>query len=235
MLEIEREGAEELVLIRKETRNERKERKGRWIHGKNHRRLLQFFSRRIFQKLTSLLLPYIFAMAPRDYCSGIRKAYDAVVKALASNNIVAALLTGLPFYYLFSVGGAQARNTVGYYTSAVWVFSAVLVAAWLLGVVAMWRTMPNLLTVTIMTYRAFGYWCLVSTFLVLSYISSYLPVGWMGFILAAIMPSILFLLVCGDVLRAVRTRLYATLAATATAAAAAAVAAPVAVPVAAPV
>jgi len=180
-------------------------------------------------------------MAPRDYCSGIRKAYDAVVKALASNNIVAALVTGLPFYYLFSVGGAQARNTVGYYTSAVWVFSAVLVAAWLLGVVAMWRTMPNLLTVTIMTYRAFGYWCLVSTFLVLSYISSYLPVGWMGFILAAIMPSILFLLVCGDVLRAVRTRLYATLASATAAAAGTAVAAATAtgtaaaVPVAAPV
>lgn len=154
-------------------------------------------------------------MAPRvsvDYCSGIRKAYDAIVKALASNNIVAALVTGIPFDYLFTVGGYQARYAVGYYTSAVWVFSAVLTVAWILGIVAMWKTMPNLLTVTIMVYRAFGYWCLVSAFLVLTYISAYLPAGWLGYILSAILPSILFLLVCGDVLRAVRTRLYATIA-----------------------
>ena len=154
-------------------------------------------------------------MAPKvsvDYCSGVRKAYDAIVKALASNNIVAALVTGMPYYYLFGVGGAQARNTVGYYTSAVWVFSAVLTVAWILGILAMWKTMPNLLTITIMVYRAFGYWCLVSAFLVLTYISSYLPAGWLGYILSAILPSILFLLVCGDVLRAVRTRLYATIA-----------------------
>jgi len=150
-------------------------------------------------------------MASRDYCSGLRKAYDAVVKALASNNIVAALFTGIPFYYSLSVGVAATRTAIAYYTSAVWVFSAVLTIAWILGIVAMWKTMPNLLTVTIMVYRAFGYWCLVSSFLVLSYISPYLPAGLLGYVLAAIMPSILFLLVCGDVLRAVRTRLYDTI------------------------
>jgi len=165
-----------------------------------------------FQKLTSAPLPNTLSMAPRDFCSGVRKAYDAIVRALASNNIVAALLTGVPFYYLYSVGFAATRSAVAYYTSAVWVFSAILTIAWILGIVAMWKMMPNLLTVTIMVYRAFGYWCLVSSFLVISYALPYLPAGLLGYVLAAILPSILFLLVCGDVLRAVRTRLYATIA-----------------------
>jgi len=152
-------------------------------------------------------------MAPRDLCSGVRKAYDAIVRALASNNIVTALLTGIPFYYSYSVGIAATRSTAAYFTSAICGFSIVLTVAWILGIVAMWKTMPNLLTVTIMTYRAFGYWCLVSFFLVLSYALPYLPAGSLGYVLAVILPSILFLLVCGDVLRAARTRLYEVLAA----------------------
>lgn len=150
-------------------------------------------------------------MAPRDLCSGVRKTYDAVVRALAANNVAAALIAGIPFYYMYSVAVAATRSSVAYFTSAIWAFSVVLTLAWILGIVAMVKTMPNLLTVTIIVYRAFGYWCLVSFFLVLAYTLPYLPSGSLGYILAVILPSILFLLVCGDVLRAVRTRLYAAL------------------------
>lgn len=157
------------------------------------------------------LYPFYITIMGRDYCSGLRKSYDAITKALASNNIVAALFTGLPYYYLFGVGTYQTRMTIGYYTSAVWVFSAILTIAWLIGLFAMWKTMPNLLTFTIFIYKAFGYWCLVSFFIVICYLTAYLPSGWLGLIVAAILPSILFLLVCADVLREVRTRLYKVL------------------------
>jgi hypothetical protein len=164
----------------------------------------------------------------RDYCSGVRKAYYAITKALASNNIVAALFTGIPYYYLFGVGTYQTRMTIGYYSSVIWVFSAILIIAWLIGLFAMWKTMPNLLTFTIFIYKAFGYWCLVSFFIVVCYLTAYIPSGWLGFVVAAILPSILFLLVCADVLREVRTRLYKVLE---TPPAAAAAAAATAVPV----
>jgi hypothetical protein len=172
-------------------------------------------------------------MGSRDLCSGVRKAYDAIVRALASNNIVAALVTGIPFYYMYSVAIAATRSSVAYFTSAIWAFSVVLTVAWILGIVAMVKTMPNLLTVTVMTYRAFGYWCLVSFFLVLAYTLPYLPTGSLGYVLAVLLPSILFLLVCGDVLRAVRTRLYAVLSrdpGTMTASSTATAATPVAAP-----
>jgi len=150
----------------------------------------------------------LHTMTRYDYCKGIRTVYDKLIKSFASNNIVAAVLTGCPFYYLFGVGTYQTRMAIGYYTSAVWVFSAILTLAWIVGVIAMWKTMPNLLTSTIFVYKAFGYWCLVSFFLVLGYVTPYLPPGYLGLIIAAILPSILFLLICADVLREVRTHLY---------------------------
>jgi hypothetical protein len=150
-------------------------------------------------------------MPRHDYCKGVRTVYDKLLKAFASNNIVAGAITGCPYYYLFGIGTYQTRMAIGYYTSAVWVFSAVLTLAWIVGIIAMWKTMPNLLTSTIFIYKAFGYWCLVSFFLVLGYITPYLPAGYLGLIVAAILPSILFLLICADILREVRARLYKVL------------------------
>jgi len=149
----------------------------------------------------------------RDYCSPLRKAYDGVLKALASTNIVAGAVTGIPFYYLFSIAGYYTRipaySYSYYYTSPIWIFGSILTVGWMIGMVALWKTMPNLLTIAIFLYKAIGYWCLISFFLVLFYLTpSLVQMGMLGMVITAILPSILFLLFCADILRTVRTRLY---------------------------
>ena len=149
---------------------------------------------------------------PLDYCFGCRKAYASILKTIAANNIIAMLVAGIPNYYILTLGIYQASSSILYqYTSAIWVFLSIFLVAWIIAGIAMWKIMPNLLTISIFVYKAVGYWCLVSTFIVAFYVSMYVPGAVLSYALWSLMPSIVFLLVCGDILRAVRTRLYEVL------------------------
>ena len=53
-----------------------------------------------------------------------------------------------------------------------------------------------------------GHWCLVSSLIVIFYLSSQMALAYTGYILGATMPSTALLLFCGDVLRALRKRMY---------------------------
>ena len=149
---------------------------------------------------------------PLDYCLGCRKAYASIIKTIAANNIIALAVAGIPIYYILSLGIYQASASIIYqYTSAVWVLMSIFIIAWIVAAIATWKVMPNLLSFSIFIYKAFGYWCLVSTFIVAFYVSPYISGTLLSYALWCLMPSILFLLVCGDILRAIRSRLYATL------------------------
>ena len=149
---------------------------------------------------------------PLDYCLGCRKAYASIIKTIAANNIIALAVAGIPIYYILSLGIYQASASIIYqYTSAVWVLMSIFIIAWIIAAIATWKVMPNLLSFSIFIYKAFGYWCLVSTFIVAFYVSPYISGTLLSYALWCLMPSILFLLVCGDILRSVRSRLYAAL------------------------
>jgi hypothetical protein len=149
---------------------------------------------------------------PLDYCLGCRKAYGSIIKTIAANNIIALAVAGIPIYYILSLGIYQASASIIYqYTSAVWVLMSIFIIAWIIAAIATWKVMPNLLSFSIFIYKAFGYWCLVSTFIVAFYVSPYISGTLLSYALWCLMPSILFLLVCGDILRSVRSRLYAVL------------------------
>jgi len=149
---------------------------------------------------------------PLDYCLGCRKAYASIIKTIAANNIIALAVAGIPIYYILSLGIYQASASIIYqYTSAVWVLMSIFIVAWIVAAIATWKVMPNLLSFSIFIYKAFGYWCLVSTFIVAFYVSPYISGTLLSYALWCLMPSILFLLVCGDILRAVRSRLYSFL------------------------
>jgi len=149
---------------------------------------------------------------PLDYCLGCRKAYASIIKTIAANNVIALAVAGIPIYYILSLGIYQASASIIYqYTSAVWVLMSIFIIAWIIAAIATWKVMPNLLSFSIFIYKAFGYWCLVSTFIVAFYVSPYISGTLLSYALWCLMPSILFLLVCGDILRSVRSRLYAAL------------------------
>jgi len=147
---------------------------------------------------------------PRDWFRGIRKSYNSIVKAFASNNIVALTLCGVPSYYMRGYGIFYSRlsTPLGVLLSAVWTFLSIFLLSWAIAGIAIWKVMPNLLTVSIFVFTAIGHWCLISLFVILCFLSYYIPMGYAGSLLSAIMPPIFLLLICGDILRAVRTRLY---------------------------
>jgi hypothetical protein len=158
-----------------------------------------------------LYINYINKIMARDYCSGLRKIYNGILSVLASTNVVACIVTATPILYMIILAIYQSRMIVGYNTSSIWAFFATLLVGWILGIIAIWKTMPNLLSFTIFLYKAIGYWCLITTFIVLFYMAGYLPLNVLGYLLAAIIPSIFLLLASADVLRIVRTRLYTAL------------------------
>jgi hypothetical protein len=148
----------------------------------------------------------------RDYCSGLRKAYNGILSGLSSNNVLAIVVGGAPFYYLLivSIYGSTARSLFG---TATWIFMSVLLLAWILAAVAAWKIMPNLLSISVFIYTSMGHWCLVSSLIVIFYLSSQMALTYTGYILGATMPSTALLLFCGDVLRALRKRIYERIAA----------------------
>lgn len=148
----------------------------------------------------------------RDYCGGCRKAYNGVLSGLSSNDILATLVGGGPFYYLLAVSiyGSTARSLFG---TATWIFMSVLFLAWIIAAIAAFKTMPNLLSISVFTYTSMGHWCLVSSLIVIFYLSSQMQLSYTGYILSATMPSTALLLFCGDVLRALRSRMYERIAA----------------------
>lgn len=161
--------------------------------------------------LCSTVLSSMTSRTPKDCFKGLRTTYNSVLKAVASNNIVAMIISGSPFYYMLGYGIYYSRVAGGQplLLSANWGFMTILVLAWIIASVSIWKIMPNLLTFSIFVYTSIGHWCLISLFVFLCYLMYYTPIGSTASLLSALMPPILLLLLSGDVLRSVRTRLYA--------------------------
>jgi hypothetical protein len=98
-----------------------------------------------------------------------------------------------------------------YLTSAGFSIFAILFAAWLVGIFSIWKTMPNLLSVTIFTYKCLGHWALVSFFIILFYMSQYLPSTITSYLSAGFLPPVVLLLFTADVMRTQRAKMWEAL------------------------
>jgi hypothetical protein len=150
-----------------------------------------------------------------DACISLRKTYNAILASLTVNNYVTLIISSLPQLYILSYMIYNVTTTV----SAAFIYSsymngtgfsifAVLLLSWILEIISLCKTMPNLLTVSIFVYRCFAHWALVSSIIILIYLSSYLGARTTGYLSAGLIPPILLLLFTVDILRASRTRMY---------------------------
>ena len=144
-----------------------------------------------------------------DRCKGCRATYNALVRAIASNNIISILFAGIPNYILISLVASQFTYVHSLFSSASYTILSVLLLAWIIAIISALRVYPNLLTVPIFVYKCLAHWSLVSLIIVAFYGWHYVALGVMGSLLGALFPLILTLYVCGDVLERVRTRLFA--------------------------
>jgi hypothetical protein len=144
-----------------------------------------------------------------DRCKGCRAAYNAIVRAIASNNIISILFAGIPNYILISLVASKFTYVHSLFSSASYTILGVLLLAWIVALISALRVYPNLLSVSIFVYKCLAHWSLVTLLIVLFYVWQYVALGVMGSLLGALFPLILALYVCGDVLERVRARLFA--------------------------
>jgi hypothetical protein len=157
-------------------------------------------------------------MTAVDRCKGCRATYNAIVRAIASNNIISILFAGIPNYILITLSASQFTYYVhSIFASASYTILTVLLLAWILAIISALRVYPNLLSVSIFIYKCLAHWSLVSLVIVVFYGWTYVALGVMGSLLGTLFPLILSLYVCGDILERVRQRLFGLIEQTATA------------------
>lgn len=95
-----------------------------------------------------------------------------------------------------------------YISGFIYLLLGLICGSWILAILCMWRLYPNLLSVSVFVYNSLAHWSLVSILMVLIYGWSFLPFQLFGRVLAALIPLIASLYICGDVLVVVRQRLF---------------------------
>ena len=152
----------------------------------------------------------------QDLFKGLRTAYNTLIQFLASNGSVAIALCGSPAYYMITFAMYQsinyASNPATYaFSSSSYTLFGILFLFWILAMISVWKLLPNLLTVSIFVFTCIGHWCLVSGAIMVFYGWSQLPYIYTSYLLSGLLPSILLLLISGDILRGVRKRFYGLL------------------------
>jgi hypothetical protein len=150
-------------------------------------------------------------MPARDCCKGLRAAYNAVLTLIASNSVVAIIVAGLPVYLLVSLSIVYStQGNPGYilFASATYTIMTVLILSWVLFGIATYKVYPNAMSISIFLYTCLGHWSLVSIVVMFVYGVRYVPLGVMWYLLSNFFPLIGALLICGDVMRRVRQRLF---------------------------
>lgn len=155
-------------------------------------------------------------MPPRDLCRGFRECYAAVLKAVVASPIVAGFAMGIPVYFLLSALLWQG-SIIQFMPEFVYVqnnasapFYTILgftIFAWLLELIGMKWTLPNLLGICAFCHSAIGSWWLVN-FIILFFAGwSYVPLRLMTILLLSVITPAIIWHITGDILRAYKRKL----------------------------
>jgi len=151
----------------------------------------------------------------RDACISLRKTYNALLKIITTWNWLACIVAGTPVIYLISFmiyHSARPSYVSSLLSTSGYSVFGVLLAAWVIGLVSIWKNLPNLLTLTIFIYTCLGHWSLVSFIVLIFYGFSNLPGTYIAYLCTALLPSILLLLFSGDLMRKKRAMMFEALA-----------------------
>jgi len=152
----------------------------------------------------------------RDACVSLRKTYNAFLRLIITWNWLACIVAGTPMIYLL---GFMIYNSV--YTSLIanmlstsgYSVFGVLLVTWIIAVISILRNMPNLLTIAIFVYTCLGHWSLISLTILIFYgFGNHLPGTILLYLCAILLPSIMLLLISGDLMRAKRALMFQALA-----------------------
>jgi hypothetical protein len=156
----------------------------------------------------------------QDGCSCVRDAYNGLLNICGSNKYVALFFFGSPIYWIIGAiisytpqwnDAARKEYYQRVISSPVYTILAILSFAWLFASFAVLRFWPNLVSVSVFIYEAFGHWCIISL-VILAYVSgigSPLVNGeLMRMYFAFIALPIFLLLLSSEILRTHRSKMF---------------------------
>lgn len=146
---------------------------------------------------------------PRDLCKGCRECYAGILQAVVKNPIVAAIMMGIPSYFMISCllfDGITIiypefyalKNTIAAPFYALLGFT---ITAWIMEMVAMKMVLPNLLSMCAFGHAAVGSWWLVNFGILIFAGWSYLPVKMVFMFMISILTPAIIWHITGDIIR----------------------------------
>jgi hypothetical protein len=151
---------------------------------------------------------------PRDLCKGCRECYNTVMGAIVQSPAIAGILMGLPVYFMLLCIAAYNSNLYIYVnyrpsTAPFYTLFAFTVAGWLIELIGIRWTLPNLLHICAFAHAAIGSWWLVN-FVILFFAGwSYLPANLMTIVLVGFLAPSAIWHFTGDIIRAYKKKLIA--------------------------
>jgi hypothetical protein len=159
--------------------------------------------------------------SPRDLCKGFRECYNAILRAIVINPVIAGICMGIPTYFLLSIlifqrttlvfvsEYAYIQNTV---TGPFYTLLSFTILAWCVELIGIKWMMPNLLNICAFCHAAVGSWWLVNLTIVFFAGWSYIPFHLMFTVIVALAAPSIIWHTTGDIIRAYKRKLVDTIA-----------------------
>ena len=144
----------------------------------------------------------------KDYCKGLRKFYNAILRAIVASPLLSGLMMGLPTYFLVSgvIAGASFIVFIPFFNGFVFSLLAFTCISWLLELWAIRKTLPNLLHACAFFHSAIGSWWFVNFFILLFAGWKYIPFSTMWNVLALVLTPSFIWYVTGDIILAYKRK-----------------------------
>jgi hypothetical protein len=140
----------------------------------------------------------------KDYCKGCRNTYYAILSALTANKIVSSISISSPLVCLIILiihnNLVFSSLIMQQFEGAIYSIFTATIIAYIVALISIWKTMPNLISISKMIYSALGYWSLVSSLVLFVSAWKYIPSSYLHFISISILTPIVFWLFTVDLI-----------------------------------
>jgi hypothetical protein len=152
---------------------------------------------------------------PRDLCKGCRECYNGILQAVVKNPIVAAIMMGIPSYFMISCllfDGITIINPEYYamkntIVAPFYTLLGFTIAAWIVEIIAVHWMLPNVLSMCAFGHSAVGSWWLVNLGILMFAGWSYLPVKMVFLFMLSILTPAIIWHIAGDIIREYKRKL----------------------------
>jgi hypothetical protein len=153
--------------------------------------------------------------SPKDLCKGCRECYSGVLQAVVRNPVIAAVMMGIPSYFMLSCllfDGITVMYPEFYafksnITAPFYTLMGFTIAAWIVEIVGIKMMLPNLLSLCAFGHSAVGSWWLVNFGILIFAGWTYLPVRMMFvFMISVLTPAIVWH-ITADIIRKYKEKL----------------------------